>query len=89
MRLYDSPIECGVLVVSLEPDSRARRVSALEGALIIGFGGRSVAGIDDLDKALTEERARRQVPLEVIRLTGRLMIHMVPEEFHAQRKWKE
>jgi len=86
VRFYNLPVENGVLVVSLEPDSPARRAGVLEGDLIIGFAGRPVAGIDDLHKLLTEERVGQQAPLEVIRRTERLTLRIVPEEVPAKKK---
>ncbi len=86
VRFFNLPIESGVLVVSLEPDSSARRAGVLEGDLIIGFDGRPVAGIDDLHKLLTEERAGRRTALEVIRRTERLTLDVVPEESPARKK---
>src|SRR6266540_11379 len=69
VRFYNLPVESGVLVVSLEPDSPARLTGVSEGDLIIGFAGRPVAGIDDLHKLLTEERVGQMAPLELIRRT--------------------
>jgi S1-C subfamily serine protease len=80
VRFYNLPVESGVLVVSLEPDSPARLAGVSEGDLIIGFAGRPVAGIDDLHKLLTEERVGQGAPLEVIRRTERLTLQIVPEE---------
>jgi S1-C subfamily serine protease len=80
VRFYNLPIESGVLVVSLESDSPARRAGLLEGDLVIGFAGQPVAGIDDLHKLLTEERVGQGAPLEVIRHTERLTLHIIPEE---------
>jgi len=80
VRFYNLPVESGVLVVSLEPDSPARLTGVSEGDLIIGFAGRPVAGIDDLHKLLTEERVGQMAPLELIRRTERLTLQIVPEE---------
>jgi S1-C subfamily serine protease len=80
VRFYNLPVESGVLVVSLEPDSPARRAGVSEGDLIIGFAGRPVAGIDDLHKLLTGERVGQGAQLEVIRRTERLTLQIVPEE---------
>jgi S1-C subfamily serine protease len=79
VRFYNLPIESGVLVVSREPESPARRAGVLEGDLIIGFDGHPVAGIDDLHKLLTDERVGRQMPLELLRRTERLTLQVVPE----------
>ncbi|MGH9936808.1 MAG: S1C family serine protease [Blastocatellia bacterium] len=86
VRFYNLPVENGVLVVSLEPESPARRAGVLEGDLIIGFAGRPVAGIDNLHKLLTEERVGQRAPLEVIRRTERLTLQIVPEEVPAKKK---
>src|SRR5215468_897346 len=86
VRFYNLPVENGVLVVSLEPESPARRAGVSEGDLIIGFAGRPVAGIDDLHKLLTEERVGQGAPLEVIRRTERLALQIVPEEVIDKKK---
>jgi S1-C subfamily serine protease len=86
VRFYNLPFESGILVVSLEPDSPARRARLSEGDLIIGFAGRPVAGIDDLHKLLTEERVGQEAPLEVIRRTERLTLHIVPEEVPDKKR---
>jgi S1-C subfamily serine protease len=80
VRFYNLAVESGVLVVSLEPDSPARRAGVSEGDLIIGFAGRPVAGIDDLHKLLTEERVGQGASLELIRQAERLTLQVVPEE---------
>jgi S1-C subfamily serine protease len=86
VRFYTLPVENGVLVVSLEPDSPAQRAGVLEGDLIIGFAGQPVGGIDDLHKLLTEELVGQGAPLEVIRGTDRLRLLVVPEEVPNKRK---
>lgn len=86
VRFYNLPVESGVLAVSLEPDSPARRAGVSEGDLIIGFAGLPVAGIDDLHKLLTEERVGQAAPLEVIRRTERLMLQIIPEEVPDKKK---
>src|SRR5262245_24389071 len=80
VRCYNLAVESGVLVVTLEPDSPARRAGVSEGDLIIGFAGRPVAGIDDLHKLLTEERVGQGAALELIRRAERLTLQVVPEE---------
>src|SRR5215831_1552067 len=80
VRFYNLPFESGILVVSFEKDSPARRGGVLEGDIIIGFDDRPVNGIDDLHKLLTEERIGQRSSLVVIRGTQKLSIVVVPGE---------
>jgi S1-C subfamily serine protease len=80
VRFYDLPIESGILVVSFEPDSPARRAGLLEGDLIVGFDQQPIAGIDDLHRLLTDERVGRACELVVIRRTERLTLTVRPQE---------
>lgn len=56
VRFHNLPESHGILVVSIEADSPARRAGLEEGDIIIGFGGRPTKGIDDLHRMLTDER---------------------------------
>jgi len=86
VRFFNLAVESSVLVVSLEPNSPALRAGVLDGDFIIGFDGRPVAGIDDLHKLLTEERAGQAVPLELIRRTEKLTLQVTPEESPAEKE---
>jgi len=74
------PVESGILVVSVEHDSPARRAGLTEGDIIIAFDGQPVAGIDDLHKVLTEERVGVGTPLTIIRRAEKMVLNIVPEE---------
>lgn len=80
VRYYNLPVESGILVVSFEENSPARKAGLREGDIIIGFDDRPIAGIDDLHKLLTEERIGHQSTLVVIRGTQKLDLEVVPEE---------
>ena len=80
VRYYNLPVESGILVVSYENDSPAKRGGLLEGDIIVDFDGHHVAGIDDLHKLLTEDRIGRKSSLVVIRRTEKLKLEVVPEE---------
>jgi S1-C subfamily serine protease len=80
VRFYSLPVEAGILVISFEGDSPARRAGLLEGDVIVGFDGHPIAGIDDLHKLLTEERIGRKTTLTAIRRTDKLTLEVVPEE---------
>src|SRR5437764_192169 len=78
VRFYHLAVESGIMIVSYEGDSPARKAGLLEGDIIIGFDDHPVAGIDDLHKLLTEERIGRTSTLTVIRRTERLTFEIVP-----------
>lgn len=80
IRFFHLPVESGILVVSVENDSPARRAGLSEGDIIIAFDGQPVGGIDDLHKALTEERVGVRTPLTIIRRTEKMVLDIVPEE---------
>jgi S1-C subfamily serine protease len=80
IRFYHLSVESGILVVSVENDSPARRAGLSEGDIIIAFDGQPVAGIDDLHKVLTEERVGVGTPLTIIRRAEKMVLNIVPEE---------
>jgi S1-C subfamily serine protease len=77
---YKLEVENGILVVSFENNSPAKKGGLREGDIIIGFDNHPIAGIDDLHKLLTEERIGRMSSLLVIRGTEKLSIDVRPEE---------
>ena len=77
---YNLAVESGILIVSFENNSPARKGGLREGDIIIGFEDHPIAGIDDLHKLLTEERIGRKSALMVIRGTEKLSIEVTPEE---------
>lgn len=80
VRFYNLAVESGILVVSFEENSPARKAGLREGDIIIGFDERPIAGIDDLHKLLTEERIGHKSKLVIIRGTQKLDLEVVPEE---------
>lgn len=80
VRYYGLAVESGIMVVSTEGKSPARKAGVLEGDIIVGFDDQPIAGIDDLHRRLTEERIGRSSRLVVIRRTERLTLEVVPEE---------
>ena len=85
VRHFRLPAGSAVLVVAFEDGSPARRAGLAEGDLIVEFDGRTVAGIDDLHRLLTEERVGREVPIEVIRRTEKLTLRVTPEDSQSGR----
>jgi S1-C subfamily serine protease len=74
------PVESGVLVVSLEENSPAKRAGLSEGDIIVGLDGQPVAGIDDLHRMLTEEKVGVKTTLMILRQTEKLNLNIIPEE---------
>ena len=80
VRFYNLAVESGILVVSFEGNSPARRSGVREGDIIIGFDDHVTAGIDDLHKLLSEESIGHESSLVVIRGTEKLKLEVIPEE---------
>ena len=72
--------ETAVRISSAEPHSPAARAGLREGDVIVGFGSQSVAGVDDLYRALTWERISAVVSITVIRRGDKLAVDVVPVE---------
>jgi S1-C subfamily serine protease len=84
VRYYNLPVESGILIISANRNSPARKAGALEGDIIIGFDGHPIGGIDELHKFLTGDRIGQKASLVVIRGTERLPLDVIPEEFQGE-----
>lgn len=80
VRFYDLPKGMGALVLSVEENSPAKRAGVREGDIIVALKGQPVAGVDDLQRLLTEVRVGVSCPLTVLRWTEKLEVQVVPEE---------
>jgi S1-C subfamily serine protease len=80
VRHYNLPVESGVLVLSIEPDSPAQFAGLREGDVVVEFGGQPVASIDALHKLLTGAQVGVRSRLVVIRGPEKLELDIVPEE---------
>jgi S1-C subfamily serine protease len=74
------PVNRGVLVASIEPDSPAKRAGLREGDVITAFDNHAVASIDELHRHLVAAAIGRPKPLTVIRHTEKLTLVVTPEE---------
>ncbi|MGH9899141.1 MAG: S1C family serine protease [Pyrinomonadaceae bacterium] len=83
VRYYNLERGSGIMVVSFEKKSPAESAGLVEGDLIIGFDSHPIAGIDDLHRLLTADRVGNRLPLEVIRRTEKMTLHVVPREIAA------
>jgi S1-C subfamily serine protease len=80
VRFYDLPQESGVMVTSVEEGGPAQRAGLREGDVIVALDGKPVAGVDDLQRLLTDARVGVSSSLTVIRYTEKLELKVVPEE---------
>jgi S1-C subfamily serine protease len=74
------PKETGVIVLSAEPDSPAKRAGLRDDDVIVALEGQPVAGVDDLHRMLSDVRAGGTAELTVLRGTERMRLAIVPEE---------
>jgi len=70
----------GVLVLDVTSGGPAAAADVQRGDVVVAFDGEPVLGVDDLHRALTEERAGRTVPLTMLRRTEKLDLPVVPGE---------
>jgi S1-C subfamily serine protease len=84
VRFYDLPKESGVVVISVEEASPAKRIGIREGDVIVSLDGQPVAGVDDLHRLLTDARVGISSTLTLLRHTERLEMKVVPEEVQSQ-----
>ena len=68
----------GVLVQSTEKGSPAETAGLRQSDIIVGFAGERIAGIDDLHRLLTPERAGVPARLVVLRGSARRQLVVVP-----------
>lgn len=80
VRFHNLPVESGVMVVSTERNSPAERAGLREGDVIVSYGDRPIAGIDDIHKVLTEEEIGLRTALTVIRRSEKIVLEIVPHE---------
>jgi S1-C subfamily serine protease len=79
-RFHSLPVESGILVASIEPDSPAQRAGLIAGDVIVRYNGHPIAGIDDLHRQLTETQVGARSLLTIIRRTEKLDLAIVPGE---------
>lgn len=80
VRFYDLAKESGALVLSVEDDSPAKRAGVRDGDVIVALDGKPVAGVDDLQRVLTDVPVNIGSILVALRHTERLEMRIVPEE---------
>jgi len=83
VRFFGLEEDRAVLVHSTEPDSPARRAGLMSGDLIVSLDGRSVTGIDDMHRCLSDDVIGRDCTMRVIRRTQDLALTVRPVEAPA------
>ena len=78
VRYHDLPQESAVFVVSVEPGSPAARAGVRDGDLIVAYGDKPIASIDDLHRLLTEAQADKETTLIVLRGSERHALAVKP-----------
>jgi S1-C subfamily serine protease len=69
-----------VMIGTVEPDSAAEHAGLRPGDIVVALDGVTIAGADDLVRALTGDKIGRSVAFEVLRGTERLTVAVVPRE---------
>jgi S1-C subfamily serine protease len=85
-RLLGRDVASGVLVLSVEPGSPAQRAGVHQRDVIVALGGRSITGVDDLHRALTEGLIGQPTTLGVLRPSGQIELTIEPAESPASRR---
>jgi S1-C subfamily serine protease len=80
VRFHNLPVESGILVTSIEPNSPAQRADLHEGDIIVGYNGQPIPGIDALHQLLTDAQVGVRSTLTIIRRTETLRLDIVPDE---------
>jgi S1-C subfamily serine protease len=76
--------DSAVMVGTVEAESAGAEAGLKAGDIIVGIDGQTIAGADDLVRALTGETIGREVALDVLRGTERLTLSAVPRERRRQ-----
>jgi S1-C subfamily serine protease len=79
-RFHQLPAASGVLVLEVMSDGPAARGGLQNGDVVVAFDAEPIAGVDDLHRALTVERAGQEVALIVLRRAEKLSLMATPEE---------
>ena len=84
INFHNLAVESGILIISIEDNSPAQKVGLLERDVIVGFGEKAIANIDDLHKVLSHEQVGVDSSLTIIRRSEKMILDIVPEESPIQ-----
>jgi S1-C subfamily serine protease len=80
VRYHKLDAERGVLVINVEDNGPAKAAGIRKVTCSIAFDGKTVAGIDDLHRLMTEERVGIPTKVTVLRRVEKLEIEVTPAE---------
>ena len=80
VRFYRLSFESGVLVESVEKASPAQKTGLLRGDIIVGLDDKPISAIDDLHRALTQDKVNTKVPVTLLRGTEKVTLEIIPAE---------
>lgn len=80
VRFHKTPAETGILIVSIAPDSPARRAGLREGDILLSYDGQPTPGVDDLHRLLTETRVGVPASLTILRGVEKRTLQIVADE---------
>jgi S1-C subfamily serine protease len=70
----------GARVTGVEPGGPAARAGVQEGDVLVAVDDIAIAGVDDLHRSLTGDRAGQRLRAEILRDGGRLILELEPAE---------
>jgi S1-C subfamily serine protease len=80
VRFHTLTHESGVLVISIENGGPGQQAGLQEGDVVIALGNDLVAGVDDLQRILTEGQVNTPTTLTLLRGAQRLQLDVTPRE---------
>jgi S1-C subfamily serine protease len=80
VRFHQLGPEGALLVASIEPGGPADKAGMRERDVIVAWDGRPIAGIEDLQRALSETRPETAVSVTVLRGTEKLQLQVTPSD---------
>jgi S1-C subfamily serine protease len=84
-RAFELTQGSAVVISAVEPGSAADRAGLKAGDIVLGLDSVTIAGADDLIRALTGEKIGKSVAFDVVRGAERLTISLVPQERNRAR----
>jgi S1-C subfamily serine protease len=77
-RFHQLAAETGIRVMTVEPDSPARRAGLMDGDVIVALDGQPTPGIDSLHRLLSADRIGKPAELTVLRRTEKYLLAVTP-----------